>query len=679
MKFFVALALPLLAFASTSSQRLHANPIRKVVTMLQDMQKSVEAEGEKEKELFEKFMCYCNNGAGALDASIEAGKASIEQLTSKIEKDTALKSQLEQDIVQHKSDREEAEKTIKESTAMREKEAEEYAATSGEMKANVEAMGGALAALKKGLSAAMLQTGVGQLLRNVVANSPAVSSSEREMLTSFLESGEGGSDQIIGIVSQMKETMEADLKEATATEEEAKASFATLTGSKTKEIAAAGKAVEKKTARVGEVAVEAVQAKADLEGTEDAVDEDTKFKANLAKECATKQKEWDERQKLRAQELEALSETIEMLNGDDALELFKKTLPSGGAAVLLQTGVSTQSQMHRARSLLENLVTLDQSHTPMLRMMLLALHSRSGGGFDKVVKMIDDMVTLLSKEQTDDDKKKDFCIAELNKVEAEKTELEGTISDLEAEIEELEDGIATTTSEIADLKKGLEDLDKSVVEATEQRKEEHAEYTDTAAANQAAVELIGMAKNRMNKFYNPSQYKAPPTTTESSSPYGFVQLSLRSKRADPGPPPETFGEFKKSDSGGVLGMMDQMVKDVEMDMQEAKMTEANSQEDYEQAMSDAAVKREKDSKSIVTKEGEKAETTSRLEEVREGKSTKESQLGNTTDKLNELHQSCDFLLDNYDSRKEARAKEADGLKQSKAVLAGASFGFLQRT
>merc|ERR1719247_890487 len=108
------------------------------------------------------------------------------------------------------------------------------------------------------------------------------------------------------------------------------------------------------------------------------------------------------------------------------------------------------------------------------------------------------------------------------------------------------------------------------------------------------------------------------------------------------------------------------------------MTEENSQKDYEQAMKDAAIKREKDSKSIVTKEGERAETTTKPEATREGKSTKESQLGDANDKLNELHQSCDFLLDNYDSRKEARAKESDGLKQSKAVLAGASFGFLQR-
>merc|ERR1719324_1491414 len=101
--------------------------------------------------------------------------------------------------------------------------------------------------------------------------------------------------------------------------------------------------------------------------------------------------------------------------------------------------------------------------------------------------------------------------------------------------------IASTTAEIASLKKGLEELDKSVAEATELRKEEHAEYTSTAAANQAAVELIGMAKNRMNKFYAPDQYKAPPTTTESTSPYGLVQVA---SRADPGPAPETFGEYK---------------------------------------------------------------------------------------------------------------------------------------
>merc|ERR1719160_1684076 len=221
---------------------------------------------------------------------------------------------------------------------MREKESAEYASTSGEMKSNIQAMGGALEALKKGLGASLLQTGVGSLLRNVVRTSPAVRDSEREMLMSYLETGDataGGSDQIIGIVEQMKETTEADLAEA-----DAKASFETLMTSKTSEIEAAGKAVETKTARSGEVAVETVQAKADLESTQKAVAEDIDFKANLAKSCATKQKEWDERCKLRSEEIKAISDTIEMLNSDDALELFKKTLPSASAASFIQTSAT---------------------------------------------------------------------------------------------------------------------------------------------------------------------------------------------------------------------------------------------------------------------------------------------------------------------------------------------------
>jgi len=319
-----------LGLSCVMAEEVRANPIRKVVTMLQDMQKTVESEGAKEKELFDKFMCYCNNGAGSISASIDAAKGQISSLTGQIETQSSQKSQNEQDVAQHKTDRTTAKATIQESTTMREKEAAEFAASSGEMKANIEAMGGALAALKKGLSASLLQTSAGQTLKNILQHSPLVDADDRSSLLSFLENGEseGGSDQIIGIVSQMKETMEGDLKESTATEEEAKKSFGTLMASKEEEIVSAGKAIEEKTVRVGELAVSVAQAKADLEDTQDAMAEDEKLKANLATSCSTKSKEWDERSKLRAQEIEAISETIEMLNGDDALELFKKTLPS---------------------------------------------------------------------------------------------------------------------------------------------------------------------------------------------------------------------------------------------------------------------------------------------------------------------------------------------------------------
>merc|ERR1712032_649738 len=71
-------------------------------------------------------------------------------------------------------------------------------------------------------------------------------------------------------------------------------------------------------------------------------------------------------------------------------------------------------------------------------------------------------------------------------------------------------GIATLADEIAALTKGIKDLDKQVAEATDVRKEDHEDFVTNLAANNAAVELLGMAKNRMNKFYNPKMYKAPP-------------------------------------------------------------------------------------------------------------------------------------------------------------------------
>merc|ERR1719247_3150572 len=491
--------------------------------MLQDMQKTVESEGKKEEDLFDKFMCYCSGGEGALEASIEQGKAQIEQLTSSIERGAA-------------------ENTIKESTAMREKEASEFSATSGDMKSNIAAMAGALDALKKGLSAALLQTSTGNVLRNIIAHSPAVRPSQRGLLMSFLESGsteQGGSDTIIGIVEQMKETMEADLADAEKSEAESKSTYETLMTTKKGEIEAAGKAIETKSARAGSVAVEVVQDKADLEKTTKAVEEDTDFKRNLAGACATKQKEWDARCKLRAEEVAAISETIEMLNGDDALELFKKTMPS--AAALVQTSTATRSQMRRAKSLIDKAMMTDKAHTVNRHLILAALKSGTGG-FEKVNTMIDGMNEVLEGEQVADDKQDVWCLAELDKAKEEAKATEEDIGDLSSAVDSERDKIADLGSEIEALKKGLEDLDKSVAEATEQRKDEHSDYIDEAASNQAAVDLLGMAKNRLNKFYNPTLYKEPEPVAEEE--FFFAQ-----RRAAPGPPPETFsGEYKKSES-----------------------------------------------------------------------------------------------------------------------------------
>merc|ERR1719253_2001890 len=124
--------------------------------------------------------------------------------------------------------------------------------------------------------------------------------------------------------------MTKDLSDATAAEGEAKASFESLVASKKKEIEALTKEIESKTGRVGSLGVKVAEMENDLEDTKEGLADDRKFFADLDKNCELKKKEWADYKAMEAQEMVALADTIKVLNDDDALELFKKTLPAAG-------------------------------------------------------------------------------------------------------------------------------------------------------------------------------------------------------------------------------------------------------------------------------------------------------------------------------------------------------------
>merc|ERR1719436_1599485 len=186
--------------------------------------------------------------------------------------------------------------------------------------------------------------------------------------------------------------------------------------------------------------------------------------------------------------------------------------------------------------------------------------------------MIDEMVALLGREQGDDDDKKAYCEASIDKTEDQLKGLNNNIADLEKGIDQTKTNIATLTDEIAALIAGIKALDKSVSDATANRKAENAEFKATMAADKAAKELIGLAKNRMNQFYNPDLYVAPKAIELSReqriavnmvseaaptvAPSGiagtgityFAQVSAHSTARDeeaPSPPPETWGAYQK--------------------------------------------------------------------------------------------------------------------------------------
>merc|ERR1719269_136223 len=202
------------------------------------------------------------------------------------------------------------------------------------------------------------------------------------------------------------------------------------------------------------------------------------------------------------------------------------------------------------------------------------------------------MEAVLKQEQKDDDAQKAFCDQDISKSEIDKKDTEEAIAASEAFVEETTAESAATAEEIVALQKEIKALDKAVAEATEQRKEEHAEFLVFQQQSNAALQLIDKAKNRLLKFYRPTDYKEAPTkelTEEEkilaasgrsdmiataapeliagTTQTAFTQLyaQLHQHTAAPPPPPATWDAYQKKDgkSNGVIALMDMLLKELQ--------------------------------------------------------------------------------------------------------------------
>jgi hypothetical protein len=646
-----------------------ANPIRRVVTMLQHMQKKVEADAEAEKELFDKFMCYCKNGATALEKSIADAGEAIPNLGSNIEAAEAQLVQLREDLKTTKADREAAKAAMAEATGMRENEAAAFDAESGKVNGYLTDLNKAITALTHGAEGAFLQTDSANKLRNLIEEDDGVSMSniDREDVASFLGNQASDPAMITGILKQMEDRLNATLTEVVGKEQASIKTYDALISAKTAEVEALTVPIVEKPVRIGDLGVEIVQMKADLGDTEASLLDDKKFAADLKKSCATKDAEWAEVCKTRSQEQLALADTIKILNDDDALEMFKKTLP-GASAAFIEVEGSEHALRARALAILQDAKAGKKAGRGHMDFIMLALRGKQAG-FGKVVKMIDDMVALLKEEGSDDVAKKAYCEKEFDESDDEKKALERTDHKLELSIADLTESVAARKQEIAALGEGIVALDKQVAEATDQRREENSDYKTLMMNNNAAKELLEVAKNRLNKFYNPKLYRPAAAM--------FMQISMHRGKADPGPPPAGPGAHNKQDGNGVIGMIDTLIKDLDMEMTEAETNEKNAQEEYEEMMADSASKRADDSKSMGEKAAAQADGEALL--VTNGKkltSTKKEILANA-EYIANLHAQCDWMLKFFDVRAEARAGEIDSLKKARAVLSGADFSLVQ--
>jgi hypothetical protein len=457
----------------------------------------------------------------------------------------------------------------------------------------------------------------------------------------YYPSYESSSGEIVGVIKQMLETMEADLKEAQDKEKKSAAAFDEMRTAKTASIEAAEKMEEEKEAEKAETDNLIAEAKEDLGATEAQLVEDKTYLKNLNKMCAEGDEAFNKRKASRLEEIKAVTETIEILTSDEARDAMS------GTYNFLQ--VSQNSRRARAAALIRAAGV--KNHNNDLTMLATGVELDA---FTKVKKAIDDMVTMLKQQQEDEVKKNDYCSKALQENEMETMKTEDLRDDQNAKVGSLESTIVTLNKEIVDAKAAIKQAQIDLQRASQDRQVENLDFQKTIADQTVTIEVLHKAMNKLAEFYD------------------SVELMQTKKQT----PPVAQAEYKpNAGAGGVISMIEKLIYDAKDLMSNSRASEVEAQEAYETTVADTNESVEKLTKEVATK-------TSQVAKAKKDLVNTQSDLEDTIDELeglakynSDLHAECDYVMKNFNARQKARGDEITALQEAKQILDGANLGF----
>jgi len=443
------------------------------------------------------------------------------------------------------------------------------------------------------------------------------------------------SGAIFGVLKQMQDEMKADLSEAQKTEASRAALFSELRAAKTSEIEAGEKMSEEKEDELAKTDNDNAEAKEDLGQQQAQLAEDQKFLANLGKMCAEGDANFDKRKASRLAEIEAVSQTIEILTGDEAKDAMDTTFS------FMQT---SQSDKVRAKAA----AVLRKFRSPELSMLATSVELDA---FTKVKAMITKMIATLKTQQADEVKKNDWCKAELQDNEMTTAKTTDLKADLEAKAGELEATIKRLSEEIETAHLAISTATVDMQRASENRKKENLDFQRVVADQTVTAEILAKALDNLATFYDEA---------------AFAQTSKQT-------PPVAQATYKKSSgASGVMSMIEKLIYDTKDITAESKKTESEAQAAYEALVADTNDSIANLTKEITSKTKAKAAAKKDLSATNGDHADAVKELENLGKTNGDLHAECDYVMKNFMIRQEARAAEVEAMQQATQILNGAN-------
>ncbi|CEM35713.1 unnamed protein product [Vitrella brassicaformis CCMP3155] len=543
--------------ATRLATRADANkkrPISKVVVLLKDMKVQLEKEQQEDEEIFDKLSCWCEKNYKDKTKAIEEAEARISQLTAAIEAHTATSARLEQEIKNHNEEIAANIKALAQATEIRDKEHGEFSEEEKDMLQSIQALKAAITVLSKHHApppetllnirtmVRSMSTKYKWMLGDKVAGSRIRSFLQQpadhlSQSPTFKQPYAPQSGEIFGILRDMKDNFEANMSDAQKEELQKQKAYEELKAAKEAEINAGREQMEQKTVNLADTKEKLAQAKQDIEDTRNSLGADQRYLMDLKVKCQQTDEEWNQRQKTRQEELQAVTQAIAILSNDDAHDTFTSTFnPS-----LMQVRVHSLRRMRdlSGRSVRDAAASLIRraagNSTALHPKELLAIATSMGGDpFKKVKKAIDNMVEQLTKEKQDEITHRDWCISELNTNERQTDIKTRDRGDLEIKIDELEQSISTLGKEIETLEAEIKESQLQIQRAG--RRKTPTSRQATIRDQQEAQKLIAQAIQVLKAFYE-KEAVAPPSGTELIQATTAQQQHQQQQEPAAGPPP----------------------------------------------------------------------------------------------------------------------------------------------
>lgn len=644
------------------------SPVQKVIQLMQNMASQGEKEMQDEKVQFATYSQWCTMTQDKKTQLVADAADAIESMQADVDKVTANIERLASEISGHQKEIEALSLEQDNITQVRSAENADYKVAKKDYVESIDALDRAVATLKKqaydrkqasGEEASLLEmpevSGISQRHSKEVkkAISAFIQSSKKPEVAGYEFQSEG----VLSMLSDLQDKFVLEKAELDKTEFEKKAAYErTLAGLKNEEDSEQ-KGLDKKTALKSKKMQQKAQLQDNLESTKSTKTADEEYLKDTTTTCQQKASDFEERQKLRVEELEAVNKAIDVMSSSSVSGNEKKHLAKSFVQVSRSTSLASLRKGHIKKEVQDKLVAFLQSEADRLQSKVLAnlvAPTAASAAMVSIKDMLQSLLDKLQNEATQEQTKKDHCNKEIKTNKATRAEKTASIDELQADIDMLEASVKQLKEEAAALGEDIGELDQSVANATELRGKEKAKNNETMTDAKAAQDAVAQALSVLKEFYEKAGQATAllQTNTQSDQPAIFDA------------PYKGMG----GESGGVLGLLEAIAADFAKLESETASEEEAGADSYKSFMQESKLNKKRMELDMKHKQEIATEQAADIQEKSNELIEVQKELDASQKVWETLQDECLNTGKSYQEQKEQREETIESLQKALDML-----------